>query len=160
MTTATAEYSAQEKATATGNRVLHGTVTDRVLRSFDTIRSCGPPRVALERAVYCCCEISRTRRVDPAQSMLRRWADADQTALPPCVRRAPLAKAIGGKPRSHGDCERRAGPSTCEICGNDLLWHCTCTVESWRRSFLDARSQPTTSDRPAPQLRVKPGGSR
>ena len=31
---------------------LHGTATDRVLRLLDAIGSYGPPRVALERAVY------------------------------------------------------------------------------------------------------------
>ena len=52
MITATTEYSAQEQAIVAGKKVLHGTVTDCVLRMFDAIRSYGSPRVALERAVY------------------------------------------------------------------------------------------------------------
>ena len=44
--------SAQEQAILDGKKVMHGTVTDRVLRMFDAIRSYGPPRVTLERAVY------------------------------------------------------------------------------------------------------------
>lgn len=53
MSTATSEVlSAQEQAIESGKRIVHGTVTDRVLRLNDAIRSYGPPRVALERAVY------------------------------------------------------------------------------------------------------------
>ncbi len=44
--------SAQEQAIVDGKKVLHGTATDRVLRMFDAVRSYGPPRVALERAIY------------------------------------------------------------------------------------------------------------
>jgi hypothetical protein len=50
--TTTPILTAQEQAIVEGKKVLHGTVSDRVLRMFDAIRSSGPPRVALERAVY------------------------------------------------------------------------------------------------------------
>jgi hypothetical protein len=39
--------SAQEQAIESGNKVLHGTATDRVLRMFEAIRAGGQPRLAL-----------------------------------------------------------------------------------------------------------------
>ncbi len=39
--------SAQELAIESGKKVLHGTVTDRVLRMYEEIRAYGPPRVGL-----------------------------------------------------------------------------------------------------------------
>ncbi len=54
MTTAAATQvlSAQEQAILDGKKFLHGTVSDRILRILDAVRSYGPPRVALERAIY------------------------------------------------------------------------------------------------------------
>ena len=43
--------SAQEEAIESGKQVIHGTVTDRVLRLYEAIHPSQPPRVALERAV-------------------------------------------------------------------------------------------------------------
>src|SRR5512139_3529939 len=66
--------SAQEKAIAEGKKVLHGTATDRVLRMFDAIRSYGPPRVALERAVY----FTESFQATEGQPLVWRWAKALQ----------------------------------------------------------------------------------
>ena len=64
--------SAQEQAIADGKKVLHGTATDRVLRMFDAIRSSGPPRVALERAVY----FTESFKATEGQPLVWRWAKA------------------------------------------------------------------------------------
>ena len=47
----TTAMSAQEAAIANGNKIVHGTVTDRVLRLYEAIHPSNPPRVALDRAV-------------------------------------------------------------------------------------------------------------
>jgi hypothetical protein len=47
-----AVLSTQEQAIVEGKKVLRGTATERILRIFEAIRSSGPPRVALERAIY------------------------------------------------------------------------------------------------------------
>jgi hypothetical protein len=44
--------SAQQLAIESGAKTLHGTVTDRVARMYQVIRSYGPPRVTLERSVH------------------------------------------------------------------------------------------------------------
>src|SRR5512136_697920 len=64
--------STQEQAIVDGKKVLHGTVTDRVLRMFDAIRSYGPPRVALERAVY----FTESFKATEGQPLVWRWAKA------------------------------------------------------------------------------------
>lgn len=64
--------SAQEQAIAIGKKVLHGTATDRVLRLFEAIRSYGPPRVALERAVY----FTESFKTTEGQPLVLRWAKA------------------------------------------------------------------------------------
>jgi pyruvate formate-lyase/glycerol dehydratase family glycyl radical enzyme len=66
--------SAQEQAIVDGKKVLHGTATDRVLRMFDAIRSYGPPRVALERAVY----FTESFKATEGQPLVWRWAKALQ----------------------------------------------------------------------------------
>src|SRR5512141_3395426 len=66
--------SAQEQAIVDGKKVLHGTVTDRVLRMFEAIRSFGPPRVALERAVY----FTESFQATEGQPLVWRWAKALQ----------------------------------------------------------------------------------
>jgi len=43
--------SAQEQAIESGKKVIHGTVTERVLRLYEAIRAYGSPRVSLDRAV-------------------------------------------------------------------------------------------------------------
>ncbi|MDY0282097.1 MAG: pyruvate formate lyase family protein, partial [Salinivirgaceae bacterium] len=64
--------SAQEQAILEGKKVLHGTVTDRVLRMFDAIRTYGPPRVTLDRAVY----FTESFKVTEGQPLVLRWAKA------------------------------------------------------------------------------------
>src|SRR5512147_2722586 len=66
--------SAQEQAIVDGKKVLHGTATDRVLRILDAIRSSGPPRVALERAVY----FTESFKATEGQPLVLRWAKALQ----------------------------------------------------------------------------------
>lgn len=72
MITAEHALSAQERAIVDGKRVLHGTASDRVLRMFDAIRSSGPPRVALERAVY----FTQSFKTTEGQPLVLRWAEA------------------------------------------------------------------------------------
>ncbi len=64
--------SAQEKAIENGEKVLHGTATDRVLRMFDAIRAGGPPRLALERAIY----FTESFKTTEGQPLNLRWAKA------------------------------------------------------------------------------------
>src|SRR5512136_2982567 len=64
--------STQEQAIVEGKKVLHGTATDRVLRMFEAIRSYGPPRVALERAVY----FTESFKATEVQPLVWRWAKA------------------------------------------------------------------------------------
>src|SRR5512138_157388 len=68
----TSALSAQEQAIVDGKKVLHGTVTDRVLRMFEAIRAYGPPRVALERAVY----FTESFKTSEGQPLVWRWAKA------------------------------------------------------------------------------------
>src|SRR5512136_2597395 len=73
MSSSTAQtLSAQEQAIVEGKKVLHGTATDRVLRMFEAIRSFGPPRVALERAVY----FTESFKSTEGQPLVWRWAKA------------------------------------------------------------------------------------
>ncbi len=62
--------SAQERAISEGKTVLHGTVTERVQRMFDAVRAYGPPRVALERAVY----FTESFKATEGQPLVLRWA--------------------------------------------------------------------------------------
>ena len=64
--------SAQEQAIVDGKKVMHGTATDRVLRMFEAIRSYGPPRIALERAVY----FTESFKATEGQPLVWRWAKA------------------------------------------------------------------------------------
>lgn len=70
--TTTPILTAQEQAIVEGKKVLHGTATDRVLRLFDAIRSYGPPRVALERAIY----FTESFKTTEGQPLVLRWAKA------------------------------------------------------------------------------------
>ncbi len=73
MTVATTSVlSAQEAAIESGKKVLCGSVTDRILRMFEAIRSYGPPRVALERAVY----FTESFKTTEGQPLVWRWAKA------------------------------------------------------------------------------------
>ena len=62
--------SAQERAIVEGRRLLHGGVSDRVARILDAVRSYGPPRVALERAVY----FTESFKATEGQPLVLRWA--------------------------------------------------------------------------------------
>src|SRR5512139_4135553 len=62
--------SAQEQAIVDGKKVLRGTATDRVLRMLEAIRTSGPPRVALERAVY----FTESFKATEGQPLVLRWA--------------------------------------------------------------------------------------
>ena len=64
--------SAQEQAIESGRKILHGTATDRVLRLLDAIRASGPPRVALERAIY----FTESFKATEGQPLNLRWAMA------------------------------------------------------------------------------------
>jgi hypothetical protein len=49
--TAKKVLSVQEQAVESGNLVIHGTVTDRVLRMYEAVLNYGPPRAFIDRAV-------------------------------------------------------------------------------------------------------------
>src|SRR5512137_309247 len=70
----TPALSKQEQAIADGSKVLHGAVTVRVLRMFEAICTYGPPRVALERAVY----FTESFQTTEGQPLVLRWAKALQ----------------------------------------------------------------------------------
>src|SRR5512146_1865499 len=72
--TITLPLSAQEEAILEGKKVLRGTATDRVLRMFEAIRTYGPPRVALERAIY----FTESFKTTEGQPLVWRWAKALQ----------------------------------------------------------------------------------
>ena len=68
----TPALSAQEQAIVDGKKVLHGTATDRGLSILDAIRSSGPPRVALERAIY----FTESFKTTEGRPLVWRWAKA------------------------------------------------------------------------------------
>jgi hypothetical protein len=68
----TATLTAQEEAIESGKKVLHGNVTDRVLRIFDAIRAPYQPRVALERAIF----FTESFKTTEGQPLVLRWAKA------------------------------------------------------------------------------------
>ena len=70
--TAPVTLSAQEEAIQNGSKVIHGTATDRVLRLFEMIRSYGPPRVTLDRAVIFTESFKETEN----EPIVLRWAKA------------------------------------------------------------------------------------
>ncbi len=47
-------------------------MTDRILRTFEAVRSYGPPRVALERAIY----FTESFKTTKGQPLVLRWAKA------------------------------------------------------------------------------------
>jgi pyruvate formate-lyase/glycerol dehydratase family glycyl radical enzyme len=64
--------SAQEQAIESGKTVVHGTVTDRVLRLYNAVRSYGPPRANVERAVL----FTESFKETEGQPTVLRWAKA------------------------------------------------------------------------------------
>jgi len=88
--------SAQEQAIQNGAKVVHGTASDRVLRLFDAIRSYGPPRVSLERAVLFTESFKQTEN----EPLVLRWAKA----LKLFAEKAPIAifrdELIVGRPNT------------------------------------------------------------
>ncbi len=64
--------TAQEQAIEGGKKVMHGTVTDRVLRMYEAIRGYGPPRVTLDRAVL----FTESFKETGNQPLVLRWAKA------------------------------------------------------------------------------------
>jgi len=64
--------SAQEQAIESGKKVVHGKVTDRVLRMYEAVRGYGPPRVTLDRAVLFTESFKETEN----QPLVLRWAKA------------------------------------------------------------------------------------
>src|SRR5512137_222172 len=64
--------SGQEDAIESGRRVGHDTVTDRVLRMYEAIRSYGPPQVTLDRAVA----FTESFKETEGQPIVLRWAKA------------------------------------------------------------------------------------
>ena len=75
--------SAQEQAIESVKKVVHGTVTDRVLRMYEAIRAYGPPRVTLDRAVLFTESFKETEN----QPLVLRWA----RALKHFAEKAPVA---------------------------------------------------------------------
>lgn len=73
MNTDTAQtLSAQEQAIESGKKVIHGTVTDRVLRMYEAIRAFGPPRATVARAVA----FTESFKETEGQPTVLRWAKA------------------------------------------------------------------------------------
>ncbi len=70
----TKHLSAQEQAIETGRNVLHGKVSDRVLKMYETIKSYGPPRVSLDRAVA----FTESMKETVGQPISLRWAMAEK----------------------------------------------------------------------------------
>ncbi len=64
--------SAQEAAIESGKTVMHGTVSDRVLRMYEAIRAYGPPRVSLDRAKL----FTESFKETEGQPLVLRWAKA------------------------------------------------------------------------------------
>ncbi|MFO1429949.1 MAG: pyruvate formate lyase family protein [Candidatus Competibacteraceae bacterium] len=88
--------SAQEAAIEGGKKVMHGTVTDRVLRLYEAIRAYGPPRVSLDRAVL----FTESFQETEGQPLVLRWAKA----LKHYAEKAPIAifddELIVGRPNT------------------------------------------------------------
>ncbi|MGO9287480.1 MAG: glycyl radical protein [Polyangia bacterium] len=68
----TATLSTQEAAIASGSKVLHPGVTDRVLRLFEAIRASYQPKLTLDRAVL----FTESMKTTENQPLVLRWAKA------------------------------------------------------------------------------------
>jgi isethionate sulfite-lyase len=64
--------SGQEQAIESGQKIIHGTATERVLRLYEAIHPSHPPRVTLERAVL----FTETFKETEGQPLVLRWAKA------------------------------------------------------------------------------------
>ena len=88
--------SAQEQAIESGKKIVHGTVTDRVMRLYEAIRAYGPPRVTLDRAVLFTESFKETEN----QPLVVRWAKAEKHY----AEKAPIAifpdELIVGRPNT------------------------------------------------------------
>lgn len=62
----------QELAIESGNKVMHGTVTPRVLRMYEATRAFGPPRLTLDRALL----FTESFKETGNQPLVLRWARA------------------------------------------------------------------------------------
>lgn len=67
--------STQEQAIERGNKIVHGTVTDRVVRIYDAVRIYGPPRVALDRGVLFTESFKETER----EPLIMRLGEGSET---------------------------------------------------------------------------------
>lgn len=74
-----AVLSAQEQSIEKGSKVLHGRVTNRELRMYEAIWTYGPPRVALERAVY----FRESVKTTEGQPLILRWANCNAKDFTP-----------------------------------------------------------------------------
>lgn len=74
VTTEAPLLSAQEAAIERGSKVLHGEVSDRVLRMFEAIRAYGPPRVSLDRAML----FTESLKDTEGEPFVLRWAKAEK----------------------------------------------------------------------------------
>ncbi len=94
--TAPIVLSTQEQAIHSGQTVLHGAVTERVLRLYEAIRDYGPARVSLGRAVL----FTESFKETEGQPMVLRWAKA----LKLYAEKAPIAiypgELIVGRPNT------------------------------------------------------------
>jgi len=68
----TVALSAQEASIVSGSKVMHGEVSDRVLRLFEGIRAAYKPRVTLDRALLFTASFKTTE----GQPLVLRWAKA------------------------------------------------------------------------------------
>ena len=71
-TTPTPVLSPQEAAIASGKKVIHSTVTDRVMRLFEAIRASYQPKLTLDRAVL----FTESMKTTEGQPLVLRWAKA------------------------------------------------------------------------------------
>ena len=104
MTTATTSESAQPRVTLSaqedaihrGRATVHGNATDRVLRLYEAVRTYGPPRVSLDRAVF----FTESFRETEGEPLVVRWAKA----LKHYAEKAPVAlfddELIVGRPNT------------------------------------------------------------
>ena len=123
----TTAMSAQEAAIASGNKIVHGTVTDRVLRLYEAIHPSNPPRVALDRAVL----FTESFKETGGQPLVLRWAKA----LKHFAEKAPVVifddELIVGRPNT-----------------SIATWSCASPATPRTSSICRLRSRPRSSDEP------------
>ena len=78
--------STQEQAIESGSLVIHGEVTDRVLRMYESVLSYGPPRAFIDRAVAFT-EVFKETEGEPTvlrwAKGLRRFAETSKVTIFP-----------------------------------------------------------------------------